>query len=57
VASAGLLRPGHSFLWLAGRSYLTDLMPLLSDYPQSDPLRGLRMGQRLAWLSSALESR
>lgn len=46
-----LLRSGVEFLWLAGAAYQQKLAKLLQAYPQHDPLRGLRMGERLQWLS------
>ncbi len=41
-----------SFLWLAGQVYQRDLSILLANYHQSDPLRGLQIGKRLAWLKA-----
>jgi hypothetical protein len=46
-----LLRPGIKIVWLAGRDYKDELSDLLKSYPQADPMQGLRMGERLKWLS------
>ncbi len=54
MAQAGLLQTGTEFLWLAGRKYLADLAPMLGQFPQSDPLQGMAIGQRLGWLKQAL---
>lgn len=48
----GLLRAGVKFTWLAGRDYNKELSLLLGAYYQTDPMEGLRMGERLGWLSS-----
>ena len=56
LALAGLLRPGTGFLWLAGRKYMADLAPMLGEHPQSDPLQGMKIGERLGWLTRALSS-
>ncbi|MHC4795047.1 MAG: DUF6884 domain-containing protein [Planctomycetota bacterium] len=48
----GLLHPGVSFLWLAGRAYKQFLSDKLSCFPQTDPLIGKKFGQRLAWLKA-----
>lgn len=49
----GLLQPGVQFLWLAGMDYQRDLAKLIGDWPQQDPLRGMRIGERLSWLTGA----
>ncbi len=49
----GLLHDSMSFLWLAGKKYQKELSRLLGDFEQFDPLAGLRMGERLAWLGAA----
>lgn len=41
------------FLWLAGRTYQRDLAIMLKDFEQDDPLAGLGIGKRLAWLKAA----
>lgn len=51
MVDRALLAPGTSFVWLAGSAYQKDLSGLLADYEQRDPLHGLRMGERLQWLS------
>lgn len=56
MVRAGLLQPGTHFLWLAGRRYMADLASLLSEFPQSDPLQGIGIGQRLAWLTRAIST-
>ena len=50
----GLLHPGASFLWLAGRPYQQYLSALLSSFPQKDPLAGMGIGKRLGWLKAQL---
>ena len=47
-----ILRPGVSFLWLAGQAYQKHLSQILVDYEQIDPLVGKRIGERLAWLKN-----
>lgn len=46
----GILRPGVTILWLAGRAYQEPLSSALVGFSQDDPLAGLRFGPRLAWL-------
>lgn len=47
----GLDRPENTLIWLAGRDYMLPLAGLLK-CRQVDPLRGKRMGERVAWLKS-----
>lgn len=51
MKKAGVVRPGVQFVWLAGQNYKKNLGLLLSSFPQRDPMKGLRMGERLRWLS------
>ena len=53
MAEAGLLRGEARFLWLAGSAYRRDLALMLKDFEQDDPLAGLGIGRRLAWLKAA----
>ena len=50
MKEADLLRLGISFLWLAGKTYKQDLSRMLKDFQHCDPLAGLGIGLRLAWL-------
>ena len=50
---ANLLIGGPMFLWLAGKKYQRDLALMLKDFEQDDPLTGLGIGKRLAWLKAA----
>ena len=52
---AGLLHPGVEFVWLAGRRYKEHLSRSLTDYAQTDPLRGLGIGKRLQWLKNTVQ--
>ncbi len=54
MKKAGVVRPGVQFVWLAGQNYKKNLGLLLSSFPQRDPMKGLRMGERLSWLSKRL---
>lgn len=54
MRASGLLAPGTQFIWLAGMIYQRDLAKLLRGYEQLDPLRGMRIGERLSWLTRAL---
>lgn len=54
MEDAGLLKPASHFIWLAGRDYSQELGRLLKPYRQTDPLMGLRMGNRLKWLRKQL---
>jgi hypothetical protein len=51
---AKLLRGDARFLWLAGKAYRHDLALMLRDFEQDDPLAGLGIGKRLAWLKAAV---
>lgn len=51
MKKAGVVKPGVQFVWLAGQNYKKNLSFLLSSFPQRDPMKGLRMGERLQWLS------
>jgi len=51
IESRGILCPGDSVLWLAGSKYKAHLSELLSGVQQSDPLEGLRVGERLRFLT------
>ena len=51
MKKAGIIKPGVQFVWLAGQSYKGNLSFLLSSFAQHDPMKGLRMGERLQWLS------
>lgn len=53
MKDADLLRRGISFLWLAGKTYKQDLSRKLEGFQQHDPLAGLGIGKRLAWLKAA----
>ncbi|MFQ5413062.1 MAG: DUF6884 domain-containing protein [Phycisphaerae bacterium] len=50
MRAAGLLHAGAAFVWLAGQAYQRHLSVLLAGFPQTDPLAGMRFGERLAWL-------
>lgn len=50
---AGLLRGDTRFLWLAGKAYRHNLAVMLKDFEHEDPLAGLGIGKRLAWLKAA----
>lgn len=52
-----LLRPGVTFLWLAGQAYQKYLSSLLAGLSQLDPLAGKRFGERLAWLKKRTQAR
>jgi hypothetical protein len=54
MAEAGLLQSGTTILWLAGSDYKKHLAKLLHGHVrrQSDPLAGMKIGKRLAWLTS-----
>ncbi len=52
MGEIGLLSGGVEFVWLAGRVYKADLARLLSAWPQEDPLQGMGIGSRMAWLST-----
>jgi hypothetical protein len=41
-------------LWLAGNDYKSALSPMLSRFIQVDPVRGLKLGPRMAWLKAHL---
>lgn len=56
MAAADLLCPETKFLWLAGAAYKKHLAVLLSRYEQIDPLVGMGIGKRLAWLTCALRA-
>lgn len=51
----GILKPGVQFIWLAGRDYKEHLSLLLNQYPQLDPMNGMKMGKRLQWLNKKIE--
>lgn len=53
MQEAGILRDNAIFIWLAGNHYKKDLRMLLQSYVQADPMRSLRMGERLKWLGAA----
>ncbi|MCK4872833.1 MAG: hypothetical protein KAS72_08925 [Phycisphaerales bacterium] len=55
MQAQGLLQPGRTFLWLAGRPYKEDLAGLLAGYSQEDPLAGMQIGVRLQWLNQQLQ--
>lgn len=46
-----LLKPGVTFLWLAGQAYQKHL----GEYPQLDPLPGKAIGERVALLKKEIE--
>ena len=48
---AGILHHGTTFLWLAGEAYQAILRSKLDEYAQIDPLRGMRIGERLRRLA------
>lgn len=50
LRAIGLDDPQVTLLWLAGRDYMLPLAGL--SCRQVDPLAGLRLGERLAWLSA-----
>lgn len=52
LSSHGILVPETRFLWLAGMDYQRELSRLLAGYGQTDPLRGMRIGERLSWLTT-----
>lgn len=51
MKKAGVIKAGVQFVWLAGQSYKENLSSLLKSFAQRDPMKGLRMGERLRWLS------
>lgn len=53
MSETGLLATGNRFLWLAGQAYQEDLAPHLAPFPQCDPLKGMKIGERLRWLTNA----
>jgi hypothetical protein len=57
MTDRGLVTAGTLFLWLAGAKYQQPLRSLLSDCEHLDPLAGLRMGERLSWLSTVSRGR
>lgn len=56
MGETGLLRSGTQFLWMAGRTYQQDLATHLSSFEQCDPLAGMKIGERLGWLTRELTS-
>ena len=53
MRASGLLVSGTRFIWLAGMDYQQDLARRLRGFEQVDPLRGMRFGERLSWLTRA----
>ena len=51
MKNAGVIKYGVQFVWLAGQSYKENLSCLLQPFIQRDPMKGLKMGERLQWLS------
>lgn len=51
MKSAGIIKRGVQFVWLAGQSYKENLSYLLQPFIQRDPMKGLKMGERLQWLA------
>jgi len=51
-------KPGTKFEILAGKAYSFYLVPMLCDlgYQVTQPLKGLGIGQRLAWLNKKVET-
>jgi len=43
-------------VWLAGNDYKSGLAPLLARFKQSDPLKGMKLGARMAWLKEKLDA-
>ena len=56
MKKVNLLQPDLEILWLAGKKYQCELRLRLSDYKHVDPLEGLGIGKRLAWLKNSLAS-
>lgn len=42
-------------MWLAGNDYKSELSPMLTRFRQDDPLRNMKLGDRMAWLKSQIE--
>jgi len=57
MVQSGLAASGRRLLWLAGRAYMRDLVPLLPNCEHVDPLAGLGLGKRLSWLNAQLAPR
>lgn len=53
MRQAGLLGEGRRFLWLTSAAYQRELRAMLPGHAHVDPLKGLGIGQRLAWLKRA----
>ena len=51
ICTGGVIAAGDEIIWLAGRTYSSQLGRLLTGHTQYDPLRGMNFGRRLAWLS------
>lgn len=51
MKKAGVIKPGVQLVWLAGQSYKENLSSHLKSFAQRDPMKGMRMGERLQWLS------
>ena len=48
----GVLTADVRILWLAGQRYRQYLSRLLAAFRQEDPLAGMRIGERMAWLNA-----
>ena len=54
MKAKGILRKEVQFWWLAGRDYKEPLSNLLSGFSQYDPMEGLKIGNRLKWLTNQI---